>query len=160
MFEAIGSLRIYQSVYDSASEWVHWNPRALFHSLGPQAPFSTSTDDPRRAAQALLSGLAAYLETVRIESGNPALEMSTWSSWRGKGSKQRWNNWIERRDAHRPIVNLARATTLEGAIVAKRQRGQFELEHPNITRALGLVLSVGFLFDLGHLVNVTSHSNY
>lgn len=66
MFEAIGSLRLYQSVYDSASEWAHWNPRALFHSLGPQAPFSTSTDDPRRAAQALLSGLAAYLETVRL----------------------------------------------------------------------------------------------
>lgn len=77
MFEGIERLTLYLSVYDPASEWVHWNPRALFRTaVQPDGRVKYSPHDPMREAQALVIAISSVLDTLEILSQTYGVELS------------------------------------------------------------------------------------
>lgn len=67
MFNAVEWRALYETVYRSASNWMHWNPRSMMLAAGSDGNLQTqSSEDPSRAAQALAAGVFSHMQLLAL----------------------------------------------------------------------------------------------
>jgi hypothetical protein len=75
VFNKIQGSDLYEAVYRTASDWVHWSPRSMHLAIAEEGEIQKhEVDDPARAAQALAVGALSVLQSLEIVNDNFQLE--------------------------------------------------------------------------------------